>query len=169
MELERLELAAAAWLALALGACTTRGTGAGETTAGSSPVTFNWTSTDGGVSGTMTASFPGGVTYTGPYLEITATTQSTQLAPMWSGWAVGWSGWQYGFGGPWAFDGTTTTYSGKMAANLQGPDSKRMRCNFALNDPPSGMAGGGQGKCQIAGGATIDAVFGRGTSHLTRN
>jgi hypothetical protein len=36
-----------------------------------------------------------------------------------------------------------------------------MRCRFDLNDPPSGMSGGGQGKCQVAGGATIDAVFPR--------
>jgi hypothetical protein len=162
-------IAAAAVAALALGACTTMGTGTGSTSTGDSPVSFNWKSTDGGVTGTMTASLPGGATYTGPYLEITRTAQSTQLAPMWTGWSPGWSDWPYGFAGPWAYDATTTTYSGRAVANLQGSNSQRMRCNFSLNDPPSGMDGGGQGKCQVGGGETIDAVLSPGASHLTRD
>jgi hypothetical protein len=34
-----------------------------------------------------------------------------------------------------------------------------MRCHFNLNDPLAGMGGGGQGQCQLAGGATVDATF----------
>jgi hypothetical protein len=166
---QRASMLAAVCMGLALGACTTLGTGTGETSPGNSPVSFDWRSTDGGVTGTMTASFPGGATFTGPYLEVTNTALSTSFDPMWAGWRTGWTDWDYGFGGPWAFDGTTTTYSGKVVANLQGSSSQRMRCNFDLNDPPSGMDGGGQGKCQIAGGATIDAVFPHGTSRTTRN
>lgn len=37
-----------------------------------------------------------------------------------------------------------------------------MRCKFNLNDPLEGMGGGGHGKCEVAGGETVDAVFPRG-------
>ena len=152
----------AAAMGLALGACTTMGTGAGSTESGDQPVTFHWTSKDGGVTGTMSALLANGTAYNGPYLEITQTAESSQFAPMWAGWPAGWSDWGYGFG-PFAnFDNTTTTYSGKVVANLQGPAAQHMRCRFDLNDPPSGMGGGGQGKCQVAGGPTIDATFSRG-------
>ena len=66
-----------------------------------------------------------------------------------------WSDWQFGL------NPITTTHSGKVVANLTGPDSQRMRCNFDLNNPIAGMGGGGQGKCQVAGGTTVDAVFPR--------
>jgi hypothetical protein len=164
----RVSLAAVS-MALALGACTTMGTGSGSTVQGDNPVSFSWTSKDGGVTGTMTATTSNGGVFTGPYLEITGTAQTQSFAPMWTGWAPGWRDWgPYGFGGL-GYDATTTTYSGKAVANLMGPGSQRMRCNFNLNDPQSGMSGGGQGKCQIAGGATVDAVFGRGTSRMTRS
>jgi hypothetical protein len=148
-------LAAALCIGLTLGACTTLGTGTGTTEApGNAPVSFSWISKDGGVTGTMTASV-GGSTFTGPYLEITSTSQSSAFYPMWIGWRRGWNDWD------WNLDGSTTNYSGKAAANLQGPGSQRMRCRFDLNDPLAGMGGGGQGKCQLAGGPTIDAVFPR--------
>ncbi len=125
----RVPLLAAASMALALGACTTLGTGMGSTSPGDAP-----------------------------------TAQSTEFAPMWAGWSPGWRDWGYGFNGygEFPFEGTTTNYTGKVVANLQGPNSQRMRCNFALNNPPSGMGGGGQGKCQLAGGETVDAVFPHG-------
>jgi hypothetical protein len=162
-------ICAAVTAALALGACTTLGTGSGSSSTGNSPVSFNWTSKDGGVTGTMTAALANGSTYTGPYLEITNTAVTDQFAPMWAGWRTGWTDWPYGFEGPWAYDGTTTMYSGRVVANLVGPSSQRMRCNFNLADPPSGMDGGGQGKCQVAGGETIDATFSRGRTHFTRS
>jgi hypothetical protein len=34
-----------------------------------------------------------------------------------------------------------------------------MRCRFHLMRPSSGMAGGGAGECQVAGGETIEATF----------
>jgi hypothetical protein len=152
-------------MGFALGACTTMGTGTGSTSTGDQPVSFSWQSKDGGVTGTMSATLPGGAAFTGPYLEITNTADTTQFYPMWSGWTPGWSDWGYGgFGG--IGQGFTTDYTGKVVANLQGPGSQRMRCNFNLNDPPAGMGGGGQGQCQLAGGATVDAVFPRARSHF---
>jgi hypothetical protein len=152
-------------MGLALGACTTMGTGTGSTASGDHPVSFAWQSKDGGVTGTMSATLADGSAYTGPYLEITSTADTTQFYPMWSGWAPGWSDWGYGgFGG--IGQGVTTEYTGKVIANLQGADSRRMRCKFNLNDPPAGMNGGGQGRCQLAGGTTVDAVFSRGSSRF---
>jgi hypothetical protein len=160
----RVAVSAAIVMGLALGACTTMGTGEGSTVSGDQPVSFNWTSKDGGVTGTMTATLSNGSVFTGPYLEITKTAQSDQFYPMWTGWAPGWRDWGYGGFGAFPLDSTgiTTTYSGKVTANLTGPASQRMRCRFDLNDPPSGMGGGGQGKCQLASGTTVDATFPRG-------
>jgi hypothetical protein len=45
--------------------------------------------------------------------------------------------------------------------HLQGPDGQYLRCRFQLNDPPSGMSGGGQGQCNLGDGRTIDALFPR--------
>ena len=158
----RLSLSAVVFMGLALGACTTLGTGQGSSSLGNQPVSFAWTSKDGGVTGTMSATLADGRVFNGPYLEITSTAQTPQFNPMWMGWTPGWRDWTYGGFGTFPItNGTTTNYTGKVVANLQGPVSQRMRCSFSLNDPPSGMSGGGQGKCQVAGGATIDAVFSR--------
>ncbi|MFH8654723.1 hypothetical protein ACH37Y_18655 [Sphingomonas paucimobilis] len=45
-----------------------------------------------------------------------------------------------------------------MLANLTGADGQ-MRCHFRLMRPSAGMAGGGQGRCQLPGGTIIDATF----------
>jgi hypothetical protein len=156
-----ISLLAVACMGLILGACTTLGTGTGSTSPGDQPVKFSWISKDGSVTGTMSATLANGTAFSGPYLELTQEAQTTQLSPMWSGWSPGWRDWGYGGFMGYPMDANTTNYSGKVVANLQGPSAGRMRCRFNLNDPSSGMSGGGQGKCQIAGGAEIDAVFPR--------
>ena len=84
------------------------------------------------------------------------------LAPMWDGWNEGWHDWPYG-GEPYpdTYDATQfiTYYSGKVVANLETGGGRRMRCRFHLVDPRSGMAGGGQGECQLSGGRIIHATF----------
>jgi hypothetical protein len=52
--------------------CTTMGTGYGTTAAGTNPVRFNWTSSDG-LSGTMIATLTDGSVYAGSYFQITDT------------------------------------------------------------------------------------------------
>src|SRR6266850_3178820 len=106
--------------AVALSACTTMGTGTGSVSPSNEPVTFSWKSTDGGVSGTMSAALKDGPTFSGPYLQVTSTARSQEFDPMWSGWDHGWGGWG-GFGGFGAFPDTTFTthYSGRVMANLQ--------------------------------------------------
>ena len=48
------------------------------------PVLFAWKSTDGGITGTMTATLPT-ATFQGPFLQITQQTQSDAMVPIWGG------------------------------------------------------------------------------------
>jgi hypothetical protein len=52
-----------------------------------------------------------------------------------------------------------THYSGHVVANLSDPEGKHIRCNFQLVHPDNGLAGGGEGGCQLPNGRTIDAAF----------
>jgi hypothetical protein len=56
--------------ALVLSACTTMGTGTGSISPGNAPVEFSWESTDGGSSGTMSATLAGGKRFSGTYLQL---------------------------------------------------------------------------------------------------
>jgi hypothetical protein len=136
------------------------GNGTGTVSPGGEAVQFSWKSTDGGVSGTMSAALNDGQTFSGPYLQVTSTTQSQDFQPMWSGWEFGWHGWN-GMGpfGPFPETTSTTHYSGRVMANLQAADGQHMRCHFQLNHPDAGMGGGGQGQCQLKSGRSVDAVF----------
>jgi hypothetical protein len=160
MERNGSRLLAAMCTGLALGACTTMGTGTGSTLSDNPPVRFSWISGDGGLTGTMSATLADGTPFSGPYVEATTTEDSTQFFPMWSGWTTGWGDWGYGRFA--AIDEEQDRdYSGQVVANLGGPGSQHMRCVFTLNNPPCGMGGGGQGKCQLDSGTTVDATFPR--------
>lgn len=148
---------------LLLGACSTTMTGMGggdlmQSGKSKEPVLFSWTSGNDALSGTMVATLPD-LTYKGPFLEITSETRDESLAPLWSGWNQGWYDWPYWSLQPYGVDEFVTRYSGKVVANLSAPGGSRMRCRLHLVHPARGMAGGGQGECQIAGGATIQARF----------
>jgi hypothetical protein len=150
-------------VAFALTACTTLGTGTGSAHPDADPVSFSWKSTDGGITGTMSATLVGGRTFLGPFLEITRDVRSQDFDPLWSGWPAGWPDWAglpaWEIGNAFPAIGFTTQYSGRVMANLQAPDGERMRCRFQLNKPIDGMTGGGQGECQLANGRSVDAVF----------
>ena len=145
--------------AIALGGCTTVGSGTGSVEPGGAPVSFAWKSTDGGTTGTMSATLGDGKSFSGPYLEITHQARTEDFNPMWSGWQFGWNDW--GAWAPFPAAGYTTLYSGRVVANLQSPDAQQMRCRFQLNDPAAGMGGGGEGECQLGSGRSVDAVFPR--------
>jgi hypothetical protein len=151
-------LAMALSAAATLLACTTMGTGTGSLSPGNRPATFAWTSHDGGITGTMSATIAGNGAFQGPFLQITSTVRSDTLAPMWDGWEAGWGDW--GWGGPMG-DIYSTDYSGKVVANLKGANGQQLRCRFRLNDPVAGMGGGGLGDCQFSGGRSVSAVFAR--------
>lgn len=160
-------LAAVALLAVTAG-CTTTGTGIGDSSAPGMSATFSWKE-QGARTGEMTAALANGSQYSGSFFQVTRETRIDDLGPLWEGWAPAgpfrrWrGGWRGGWGG-WGYWGPdqsfVTHYSGKVLANLKGPDGN-MRCRFTLARPSSGMAGGGEGQCQLPGGTKIHADFPR--------
>ena len=171
-------LATLVLLSLSLLGCTTTtttttGTGYGQLTglgAKAAPVTFNWTSADGGMSGLITAVLPD-VSYQGQFFQITEQTRSEMLSPLWTHWSRGWNDWPY-WAGPMAppyppqpmypLYPTTqfiTRYSGQVVATLAASGDPRMRCRFDLVVPMRGMAGGGDGECQLTDGRVVRATF----------
>lgn len=147
-----------------LAACTTTGIGGGQMSgagAREESVTFSWKSTDGGMSGTMTAALPGSI-FQGRFFQITQQTRAEVLNPLWTYWHSGWNDWPY-WGGPMTPPYPTTQfithYSGKVVATLESEGKQRMRCRFHLVEPVQGMSGGGEGECQLSDGRVVRAVF----------
>ena len=159
-----IALSAAVCAGIALSACTSMGTGSGSVTQGGEPVTFAWTSSHFGLKGTMTATLAGRQTFSGPYLEITRELRNDDLYPLNAGWPFGWADWD----GWSAFEepAFATQYSGRVMANLQAADGRRMRCRFQLSSPFDGMTGGGRGECQLDNGRTVTAMFPPGTTKV---
>ena len=170
-------------LVLALSACTTltSGTGGGRVTGeGAAPaqVSFSWTSSDGGISGVMTAALPG-QTFSGRFFQITEQTRAEVLTPLWSRWPPGWHDWPplgrpwmvpqpypYPYPYPYAYPTTQflTHFTGKVVASLESPEGpQQIRCRFDLVEPVRGMGGGGDGDCQFSDGRTVRAVFSAST------
>lgn len=115
----------------------------------------------------MTAQISTGETYAGRYFQISSETRVDDLAPLWRGWGWPRSGWGM-FWGPWRdwdywgpSQGFVTSYSGRVVANLDGPNGTHIRCRFVLQSPSSGMSGGGLGTCQMPDGKIFDATFPR--------
>jgi hypothetical protein len=144
-----------------LAACQTAGTGSGNVSGTRKPVAFTWQSTDS-ISGNITATFGTGSVFKGTYFQITSETRVERLDPLWDGWGRPYrrGSWRY-----WAADTGSQlikTYSGQVLANLHSDDGERMRCNFTLISPSRGMAGGGEGRCQMSEGEQeITAEFPR--------
>jgi len=145
-------------MVLGLTACTTMGTGEGSTREGRVHAVLSWLAT-GARSGMMTAMLSTGETYNGTSFQITSDTRVDGLGPLRVGWGRPWPGWPY-----WGIADSgpqfITHYSGRMLANLdEGPNGAHMRCSFRLIRPAAGIAGGGQGQCQLPSGEAIDATF----------
>ena len=137
--------------ALSLAACETSGTGtgSGNVRGTSKPVAFTWESTDS-TSGTITATFGSGRVFRGNYFQITHDTRVERLEPLWDGWGRprGRNSWRY-----WDRQSETQfvkTYSGRVLANLADERGEHMRCRFTLISPSRGMAGGGEGRCELS-------------------
>ncbi len=137
--------------ALALSACQTggTGTGSGNVRGTRKPVAFTWESTDSN-SGNITATFGSGRVFRGNYFQITSDTRVERLDPLWDGWGRPYrrSSWRY-----WDRDSGrefVKTYSGRVLANLHSEDGEHMRCRFNLISPSRGMAGGGEGRCELS-------------------
>ena len=138
--------------ALALAACETpngAGTGSGSVRGTSKPVAFTWQS-EGDHSGDITATFGTGRVFKGEYVQISPDIRTESLDPLWDGWEQPPSknAWRY-----WKADSRSEFVrenSGRVLANLQSQDGEYMRCRFTLISPSRGMAGGGEGRCQLS-------------------
>jgi hypothetical protein len=146
-----------ALVALAVSAvtgCTRSGVGTGTSNTGAVSATFTWKAASA-LQGTMTARLNTGETYQGPFVQITRDTTVDELAPLWVGWEGAWAG-------PWGVwrpgEAFLIDYTGKVVANLAGPRGYT-RCRFNLLHPSRGMAGGGEGRCQLPDGTIIRAEF----------
>ena len=147
---------------IALGACTSMGGGSGFVAPGNEAVTFTWKSDDGsGTSGRMSATLADGRIFSGDYLEITHQTATADLEPVWNQWDRAVSDMESMEDMPMPPFGSATVYSGRVLANLRSADGQRLDCRFHLNVPSTGMAGGGQGKCKLQDGGSVDALFPR--------
>jgi hypothetical protein len=152
------------WMALsmlALVACQSAGTGSGKVRGTQKPVAFTWESRDT-VSGDITATFGTGRVFKGKYVQITDKTKAEDLEVLWDGWGdtKHRGDWRHWSRGPdrefWK------VYDGRVLANLQASDGESMRCRFTLDSQQRGMAGGGQGRCQLSeSGKEIQAQFRR--------
>jgi hypothetical protein len=151
-------LAAPALALVALTACTTMGIGTGSTRNNDVTAAFAWKSTDDHT-GSLTANLNNGETFTGKFFQITSESRVEEMGPLWGGWHRGWGGWAYWDRMP--SDAFVTHYSGKVVANLDGPNAEHMRCRFTLITPTAGLAGGGEGRCQLPSGKNINATFPR--------
>jgi hypothetical protein len=131
--------------------CATMKTGSGSAISGTNPVNFGW-SGRGNVSGSMTATFANGRTFTGPYSQITSnlTDKLGSQGPVWH---------QEGLYDVGPELQSVPHYTGRVVANLSDPDGIQMRCHFELTTPVAGMAGGARGECQLPDGRSVDAQF----------
>lgn len=149
----------AAFVASFLGACATNaGGGAGSSLDGTIAAKFEWKD-KGANSGDMIATLNSGQRFAGPYFQITHQSRIDSYSSLWVGWDNATrkvtDEWQY-----WAPAARfITEYTGRVLANLAGPDGKHMRCSFRLRSPSAGLSQGGSGRCQLPDGRSIDAVF----------
>jgi hypothetical protein len=148
---------------LALAACETQsaGTGSGNVRGSQKPVAFTWQS-EGDHTGDITATFGTGRVFKGTYFQVTRDSRVDRMDPLWDGWGRpyrrnAWRHW-----GPDSGSDFVKTYSGRVLANLHSEDGEHMRCRFTLISPQRGMAGGGEGRCQLSeSGREINAEFPR--------
>ena len=82
MSTSNLRMLGVVGMVCAIGACTTMGTGVGNVRNGDLQANFAWKSTDDRT-GTLTANLSNGVSYSGPFFQVTHDTRVETLAPLW--------------------------------------------------------------------------------------
>ncbi|UJR82479.1 hypothetical protein [Sandaracinus amylolyticus] len=146
-------------LILSAGGCATSGGGSGTLETGkpdqTEPVAFQWNAAPDATHGTIQAELLDGRDFSGEFLQVTTETRATDLDPYWDVW-----------GGPWYGMADDTTfvrhYTGRVIAQLTGPEGQRMRCNFQLADPEAGPQSGGMGECELSTGERVEDATLRG-------
>lgn len=147
--------------ALLVGGCATSGMGTGQLQSpakpdSEGPVSFRWRTGMNTSEGDISAVLPDGREFSGRFMQVTSATVSQHL-DAWS--PVGAPYYGGGRGGAYwePVDATSfaTYYSGRIIAQLQGPDGEAIRCMFVLEDPVAGPQSGGLGDCQLSTGERI--------------
>jgi hypothetical protein len=135
---------------LAVG-CATMRTGSGSAVSGANSVKFSWTSS-GNVSGSLTATFGNGETFTGRFFQITSilTDELGSQGSVWDQKGL------YDVGPELQY---FAHYTGRVVADLSQSNGEQMRFRLKLTRPVDGMAGGARGECQLPDGTSVDAQF----------
>jgi len=156
-------IALSALAGLAFGGCSHEGEGTGTLekpgagTSGSEAagvVDFRWESGADASHGKIQAVAQDGRVFEGTYLQPSYVVRQEDYTPYWDAW----SNMSWGVGAPWyvgSQDEFVTAYGGKALAHLTSADGTRMRCTFVLREPVSGLAGGGEGDCQLSTNETV--------------
>lgn len=111
-------------------------------------IEFRWQSDSDPSRGQIQAALPDGRRFVGTYVQPTTTGWNDSYAPYWNSWSGPWGTYRPWYGGPRS--SFSTHYGGSALAHLDGPDGTRMRCEFTLFSPNSGLHGGAQGQCQLS-------------------
>ncbi len=127
-------------------------------------VTIRWTTKSELGSGTMHAKLPDGREFDGTFVQPQRGQWNDSYGPSFGTYYGAWSG-PWGRMGPY-YSGTrggfSTHYADSVLAHLESKEGVRMRCTFALYAADRGIAGGGQGDCQLSTNEEIfDAVLER--------
>jgi hypothetical protein len=121
-------------------------------------VTLQWQSGGDTSTGEIEAKLPDGRLFKGSFVQPRTTEWRSNYDVFYGAFTGPW-----GRAGPW-YNGPRnnfiTRFSEQALAHLESPDGTRMRCAFALYAPDRGLAGGGQGDCQLSTNEEIfDAVL----------
>jgi hypothetical protein len=143
-------------IAASLPACMSMsvGTGSGSLSPGDTPACVDWAGHNGGNTGTMSVTFGGGAVFSGSFAQLTSVARTDLPESVGSEWRHSWSD-----SGPYPTSAFARVYSGRVIADLEGPDAQQLRGRFSLNDPVAGMRGGGQGECHLSSGRKVQAMF----------
>jgi hypothetical protein len=150
---------------VAAAGCATSGVGRGQVEAPGKPeaegeAVFVWRADADARRGTIEAVLPDGRDFRGTFLQVTSATVAQDIGPgYWSAAGPG-----YGWGYMAGYDSSTFVrhYSGRVLAQLDGPEGETMRCLFQLARPEDGPASGGMGACELSSGERIEDATLRG-------
>lgn len=158
----RHALALLACAALFACGCATSGVGTGRLVSPGKPeaegnVRFGWRAGMDTTQGDIAATLPDGRRFEGRFLQVTSATVAQQFdawstlgAPYYGNWRGG-AYWE-----PVDASSFVTHYTGRVLAQLAGPNDELMRCTFLLEDPVAGPQSGGLGDCELTTGERID-------------
>jgi hypothetical protein len=117
-------------------------------------VEFVWASGSDPSKGKIEAFLPDGRRFRGSFVHPRTVQRLSSYDLYWGAGGGPWSAASPWY--PWSGGHFTTHYGGTALAHLEARDGTRMRCEFTLYRPDAGLAGGGQGDCQLS---TNEEVF----------